>query len=608
MSKWKLYTSNEIKPTGWLYNQLKIQAEGLSGNLDKIWPDVRDSAWIGGEREGWERVPYWLDGFIPLAYLLDDEDMINRAKKYIYGIIDRQADDGWICPCSEDERSKYDTWAVLLITKVLTVYYNCSNDENIPGVIYKVLKNYYELLKSEKIKIFGWGQFRWFEGFIALNFIYEKYNEPWIADLAKIIREQGANYENYVSEWERPLNKWTMQTHIVNLAMMLKSEAVSCDLLGNEYTDQAEKLHEILKKYNGTATEMFTGDECLSGISPIQGTELCSVVEQMYFYELLYAYTGDRKWADRLEVLAFNALPATISEDMWTHQYTQMNNQIACQKFHGKPIFRTDGREAHLFGLEPNYGCCTANFNQGWPKLALSAFMHNDTGVVSALPIPCNLKTDDLSITLETNYPFENTLKYTVDSKKDLRFEVRIPSGAENIKVNGQNTDIEDLFFRINKDEHCEILVTFEFTPHFEKYSYGLNYVKCGSIVFALPVKSEKIMHEYESGGVERKYPYCDYELVPKSEWNYGFADNSLSLKINPVSDIPFSESNPPVEIKAKMQKIDWGFEEGYDSVCAKIPQSLTPVSDEEELTLIPYGCTMLRMTLLPFVEQNFKK
>ena len=135
MSKWKLYTSNEIKPTGWLYNQLKIQAEGLSGNLDKIWPDVRDSAWIGGEREGWERVPYWLDGFIPLAYLLDDEDMINKEKKYIYGIIDRQADDGWICPCSEDERSKYDTWAVLLITKVLTVYYNCSNDENIPGVI-----------------------------------------------------------------------------------------------------------------------------------------------------------------------------------------------------------------------------------------------------------------------------------------------------------------------------------------------------------------------------------------------------------------------------------------------------------------------------------------
>ena len=95
----------------------------------------------------------------------------------------------------------------------------------------------------------------------------------------------------------------------------------------------------------------------------------------------LFAYTGDAKWADRLEVLAFNALPATISDDMWTHQYDQMSNQIACIKFPGKPIFRTNGQESHLFGLEPNYGCCTANFNQAWPKLALSTFMHRDGAV-----------------------------------------------------------------------------------------------------------------------------------------------------------------------------------------------------------------------------------
>ena len=58
-------TSKEIVPGGWFARQLKIQADGLAGNLDKVWPDVRDSAWIGGKCEGWERVPYWLDGFIP---------------------------------------------------------------------------------------------------------------------------------------------------------------------------------------------------------------------------------------------------------------------------------------------------------------------------------------------------------------------------------------------------------------------------------------------------------------------------------------------------------------------------------------------------------------
>ena len=68
----------DLQPEGWLKRQLEIQAEGLAGNLDRVWPDVRDSAWIGGDREGWERVPYWLDGFIPLACLLRDEDLTDK--------------------------------------------------------------------------------------------------------------------------------------------------------------------------------------------------------------------------------------------------------------------------------------------------------------------------------------------------------------------------------------------------------------------------------------------------------------------------------------------------------------------------------------------------
>ena len=52
MKKWHFYTSNEIKPEGWLKRQLQIQANGLSGNLHKVWKDVRDSAWIGGTEEG----------------------------------------------------------------------------------------------------------------------------------------------------------------------------------------------------------------------------------------------------------------------------------------------------------------------------------------------------------------------------------------------------------------------------------------------------------------------------------------------------------------------------------------------------------------------------
>lgn len=600
MNKWDFYTTNEIKPAGWLRRQLEIQAKGLSGNLDKIWPDIRNSAWIGGDKEGWERVPYWLDGFIPLAYLLENEDMIARAKKYIDAILASQKTDGWICPCADNERKTYDTWAVQLIAKTLTVYYQCSGDERIPDVIYNVLKNYHNMLKSGEITLFDWGKARWFEAFIAINFIYERCKEDWLKDLARILKEQGLDYNEATTLWKRPLNRWRFDTHIVNIGMMLKSEAVSCGMLNEEYTDNAEKLHKILTEHNGTPVGIFTGDECLSGLSPVQGTELCAVAEQMYSYEHLFAATGESKWAERLEMLAFNALPATISDDMWTHQYDQLSNQIACEKFPAKPIFRTNGGESHLFGLEPNYGCCTANFNQAWPKLALSAFMHNGDTVINALLIPVELKTANEHIILETNYPFENSFKYTVEVKEAIKFKIRIPSFAKNLTVNGETTDEKELSFDLIAGEKLEINVAFDATPEFIDRPHGLKSVKCGSLVFSVPIKHEKKMLEYERDGVERKFPYCDYELIPVSDWNYAYSSNLLEVIKNGVAEVPFSSVNPPVMIKAGVKKIDWGYEDGYDTVCAKIPESREPMGDEEEVLLYPYGCAKLRMTEIP--------
>jgi len=58
-----------IRPTGWLRNQLVIQANGLSGHLDETWTDVGpESSWLGGKGESWERGPYFLDGLITLAW------------------------------------------------------------------------------------------------------------------------------------------------------------------------------------------------------------------------------------------------------------------------------------------------------------------------------------------------------------------------------------------------------------------------------------------------------------------------------------------------------------------------------------------------------------
>ena len=92
--RFRPFTTTAISPRGWLATQLRTQADGLSGHLDEFWPDIKDSAWIGGTSEGWERMPYWLDGVIPLAWLLNDVTLKDRVTGYLDYILEHQRDSG----------------------------------------------------------------------------------------------------------------------------------------------------------------------------------------------------------------------------------------------------------------------------------------------------------------------------------------------------------------------------------------------------------------------------------------------------------------------------------------------------------------------------------
>ena len=58
------FSLGAIKPAGWLEEMLVRQKEGLSGNLDRLYPLVMGptNGWLGGDGDQWERGPYWIDG------------------------------------------------------------------------------------------------------------------------------------------------------------------------------------------------------------------------------------------------------------------------------------------------------------------------------------------------------------------------------------------------------------------------------------------------------------------------------------------------------------------------------------------------------------------
>ena len=614
MNKLKFYTPAELKASGWLKRQLEVQAESLSGNLDKIWPDIRDSKWVGGDCDGWERVPYWLDGFIPLAYLLEDEDKIARAKRYIDAIVAGQKEDGWLCPCTDEERGGYDMWALYLLDKVLMLYYDCSGDERIPEVVYKSLKN----LKGhiEQYPIFAWAHSRWFECLIPIFAIYEMYPEEWLLDLARLLKKQGMDYEALYANWphEQPENLWRQESHVVNQGMAIKAGGLSSILENGEIDDSfSEFMLDKLFTYHGTAVGHFTGDECLSGFSPIQGTELCGVAEAMYSYEVLYAFTKNPIWADRLEKLAYNAFPATITPDMWAHQYDQMTNQIACVRL-DKPIFRTNNGESHLYGLEPNFGCCTANFNQGWPKFAMSTFMKAEDGVtVCALaPAVLNTKIGGKAVTIEadTLYPFGNVVNYIVTAEEDVEFalNLRIPGCAASAEIDGEAAEAGTVV-SLKRTWSGKSVVTLKLGYEIRLIDRptGLKSIERGPLVYAMAIGEDWTKYEYVRNNVERKFPYCDWEVRPTTEWQYALADSCTcgieASETGVIGDLPFAPETAPVTLEVPMRRINWGFEPGYKLIARREPLSAMPIAPVEKVKFIPYGCTNIRLTELPVAE-----
>jgi hypothetical protein len=606
-----------IKPTGWLKNQLRIQADGLSGHLDEFWPDISDSAWFGGEADAWERAPYWLDGVVPLAYLLEDRDLKRKVTKYMNHIIANQDDSGWISPA--EDQSKYDLWAIFLVLKPMIQYYEAAGDDRIPEVVEKTLR--WVDGHIDRRPLFNWGKFRWFESLLSIYWLYERTHEDWLLNLAVKLHAQGFDWVSFFRRFPlvgiTPKGKWTFMGHVVNNGMAVKAPALWWRLTGDE--NDRDMVYEMIAKqdlYHGQATGIFSGDECFAGKNPSQGTELCAVVEYQFSLEILLSILGDPGFGDRLEKVTFNALPATFSPDMWSHQYDQQVNQVECSIRENR-LWTTNGPESNIYGLEPNYGCCTSNLSQGWPKFATHLWMKTEDGGLAAVAYAPNIvstRIDDVPITIEavTDYPFRQDIKLKVIVDKAVRFplHLRIPAWADEASItigDSQHSPAAGSFYVLDREwtGPTQVEMVFPMRPRVSRRYNNALALERGPLLYALKMGEE--WKRVNQDKPHRELPHADWEVYPTTPWNYALDLNqdmldSLHFEEHPINEIPFSPEGAPVSVKVKGIKIDvWKLENGS---AGELPQSpISASGDLEELVLIPYGCTNLRIAEFPTLK-----
>jgi len=604
-----------IEPQGWLRHQLRIQADGLSGNIDEIWDDLADNAWLGGKFDGWERGPYYADGLVPLAYLLDDDELAEKAEKWVDGFLSAQEESGWFAPEQVWARADPDDpWSRYVICKVLRQYYEATSDERaLDGIV-----SFAEFLieHPDNWSINDWAEMRWMDLAVELHWLHEETGEEWIMDVVDLLVGRGFDWIEHFSNFtfkEKQLEDPQMDTHVVNNAMGLKAPAVQYRHRGEAPSKRAvyDGL-DNLDKFHGQVTGLFTGDEHFSGKNPSQGTELCAVVEYMYSLEYLIAAFGDTRFSDRLERITYNALPAAFTPDMWAHQYDQQVNQVLCNVAERSWTNRPD---ANIFAQTPSFGCCHANFHQGLPKFVANLWMRSpDDGLAATAYGPSEVSTTvagdaEVTVVEETDYPFDDSVTFRIETDEPVSFplHIRVPSWAENASLSlsdGETYEPSSGEYHVVQrtwNSGDEVVLSMSPTVEAERRYHGSVALRRGPLVFSLPIEAErKLIGGDPPAGV--------WELYPSESWNYGLdvdtddPESSVSVEIGAVNDVPFSPDNPPIELSVEGRLVPrWHLEDNW---AGEIPYSPARVNEEPtELTLIPYGATNLRVTEFPIID-----
>jgi DUF1680 family protein len=649
-----------IRPEGWLLKQLQLMKDGLTGHLDELYPSVLGSrnGWLGGDGDGWERGPYWLDGLVPLAWILDDADLKAKAMPWIEWTLNSQTEDGYFGPVPFTEEPapepgiqkspRRDWWPKMVMLKVLRQYYDATGDERVISLMTNYFSYQLKALPETPLDNWSfWGNRRAGDNLMLVYWLYNITGDAFLLDLAVLIHEQTYPWtdiflnENCYSGVDRdhlfpasstnayPFNrelvdrlcvKQQRSFHCVNLAQGIKEPVVYYQQDPDpRYIEAVKKAFRDIREYHGQPQGMYGGDEALHGRIPTQGIEFCSITEMMFSLETLIGITGDVNLMAHLEKIAYNALPTQASDDFTSRQYFQQANQVMLTR-HRRNFYVQDGHgQTDLcYGLVTGYPCCTCNMHQGWPKLVQHLWYATpDEGLAAIVFAPSTIEAmvrDHVRVRIkeETNYPFEDCIRFRISTERSVNFpfHIRIPgwcreaviliNGEENQRMKGGTMAI------LNRDWSKGDVAEVKFTMHIalSTWDEGSVSVERGPLLYALKIREDWQFVKNTDGWGDY------YEVLPMDPWNYALPESAITDPENAfeVIEIPEREKYPwnidaaPLALRTKGFRLpEWKL---YNEMAGPMPHSLQRKdligSPEEEITLVPYGCTTLRITEFP--------
>lgn len=625
-----------VRPLHFLREQMERNRRGMGENLRKLAPEFIGEPYTRGVLDsaskpcypGWQAEisgVYWT-GLTELAFVLGDEGLQEEAARWVEAVLARQEPDGYlgVYGPDDDRAEDYCAWGAYCGMTALIGFYEARGDKKVREALIRCaqwfVKNWAGDRKTRycgfsvcEILLWCYGEtgeaefVQFAEDYVQFLGEEELYNNS----LKSMLREELESYENH-----------TVAALVTARIYLDLYDATGKTVYLRAARKYLKKLDEKSLLINGG---YVSDSEWIGDKRPNSEVEYCVFRTAQQLYARFAECTGEAQWGDSLERTFYNGAQGARKKDERAMAYYSRPNQTYAGVSSDDVGDR--GREVYT----PLYAtaCCPVMSIAILPEFVQQSVCEDGEGGLFILAYGAkHIDYRGCMITESGDYPFGNRVRYhfSGDTAELKNFRLRCPAWCRSFTVWKGGKEIsavrEDNWISLQKEylAGC-ITVVFEREVRVSALDDRAGHeplaFEYGALVFSLPIREKwQVLEDFKETLVPLPEDWHSYEVVPDiadetddpysvlgerknvSEWfvavDEKIAAEEIAVEERPVAGYPWEA--PPVTLTLDMYRAPYLFPPQVFST-RDYSGKYAGVREKKKVTLVPYGCTALRLT-----------